>query len=108
MKKHKEDKMKKGWFVGDFYPTCLTTQNVEVAVKRYSAGDSEPKHYHKVATELTFVVSGEIEMNGSRFVEGDIVTVEPWESVEFKAITDSINVVVKMPGAKDDKYLGEK
>lgn len=106
MRKDKEADMKKGWFVGDFNPSCLATQDVEVAVKRYSAGDSEPRHYHKLATELTFVVSGEIEMNGSRFVEGDIVTVEPWESVEFRAVTDSINVVVKIPGAKNDKYLG--
>ena len=107
MRANKENDMKKGWFVGDFHPTCLATQNVEVAVKRYSAGDSEPKHHHRLATELTFVVSGQIEMNGIRFIEGDIITVEPNEAVEFKAVTDSINVVVKMPGAKDDKYLGE-
>lgn len=98
--------MIRGWFVGEFKPTCLATQDVEVAVKRYSAGDSEPRHHHKVATEITFVVSGEIEMNGTRYKEGDIVTVEPGESVEFRAISDSINVVVKVPGAKDDKYAG--
>jgi quercetin dioxygenase-like cupin family protein len=104
MKLHKESELKKGWFVGDFCPTCLSTQVAEVALKRYSAGDQEGWHHHKIATEITFVVEGELEMNGSRYKKGDIVIVEPGESTNFRAITDSINVVVKIPSVKGDKY----
>ena len=104
MKAYKESELKKGWFVGDFQPTCLVTQNAEIAVKRYKAGEHERSHHHKIATELTFVVSGRVKMNGVEYVEGDIILMEPGESTDFLAITDSTNVVVKVPGAKHDKY----
>ena len=80
------------------------TQNAEIAVKRYKAGEHERSHHHKIATELTFVVSGRVKMNGVEYVEGDIILMEPGESTDFLAITDSTNVVVKVPGAKNDKY----
>lgn len=99
--------MTKGWFVGDFSPHVLKTDAVEVAVKRYKAGDYEDWHYHKVATEVTVVVSGEVEMAGRRFKAGDIIVMEPGESTDFRAITDAVNAVVKLPGAKDDKYPGK-
>jgi quercetin dioxygenase-like cupin family protein len=98
--------MIKGWFVGNFEPTCLKTKDVEVAVKEYKKGDREDKHYHKIATELTVVVSGMIRMNGAIYKKGDIVVIQPYESTDFEAIEDSINVVVKYPGANNDKYEG--
>ena len=33
------DDMTKGWFVGNFEPTVLNTEDVEVAVKKYKKGD---------------------------------------------------------------------
>jgi quercetin dioxygenase-like cupin family protein len=100
------DAMTKGWFVGDFDPSVIRTDSVEVAVKIYKAGDSEDWHFHKIATEVTVVVSGEVEMCGRRFKAGDIIVMEPGEGTAFKAITDAVNAVVKIPGAKNDKYLG--
>jgi len=101
------DDMVKGWFVGDFDPTLIKTQDVEVAVKRYSKGDCEEKHYHKIATEITVVVSGRIKMNNIEYIEGDIIIIQPNEATDFVALEDSVNTVVKLPGVKDDKYLGE-
>ena len=37
--------MVKGWFVGNFEPTLIKTNDVEVAVKSYNKGDYEEKHY---------------------------------------------------------------
>lgn len=108
MKKFNEKSLIKGWFVGDFDPTCLQTQNAEVALKRYKAGDKEDHHYHKIATEITFIVSGKVRMNGEIYGEGDIILIEPLESTDFEALTESINVVVKVPGAKNDKYMNNK
>ncbi len=105
MKTAKLDDMIRGWFIGSFTPTLYATSDVEVAVKRYSAGDSEAKHYHKIATEFTVVVSGRVRMNGEEFSSGDIVVLEPNEPADFKALEDSVNVVVKIPGASNDKYL---
>ena len=104
---HLED-MVKGWFVGNFSPTLYRTNDAEVAVKSYHAGDHEGKHYHKVATEITVIVSGSVRMNQSIYQAGDIVVMEPGEATDFEALTDAVNVVVKLPGANDDKYLAEE
>jgi len=107
MKVLKLDDMTKGWFVGDFEPTLIKTQDVEVAVKTYKKGDTEERHYHKIATEITVVVSGKVKMNDIEYSAGDIIVMEPCESTDFEALEDSVNTVVKLPGAVDDKYFGE-
>ena len=100
------EEMVKGWFVGDFAPTLCPTQACEVAVKHYAAGASEALHHHKIATEITVIISGTVRMAGREWVAGDIVVLEPGEPSAFEALTDAVNVVVKLPGAPDDKYLG--
>lgn len=97
--------MTKGWFVGDFNPSAFNTKACEVAYKTYKAGDSESKHYHKIATELTLIVGGIVRMNGVEYKEGDIIIMKPGEATDFIAITDAMNVVVKVPCVKGDKYI---
>jgi quercetin dioxygenase-like cupin family protein len=97
--------MVKGWFVGNFKPSALLTQEVEVAVKKYKAGEYEPAHYHKIATEITVITDGEVRMNGVNYSSGDIILIEPNQATDFLAITDVITTVVKFPGAKSDKYI---
>jgi quercetin dioxygenase-like cupin family protein len=104
---HKLTKMKKGWFVGDFNPTLIKTKEVEVAVKHYKKGDREERHHHRKATEITVVVSGKVKMNDTICVAGDIVVISPNESTDFEALEDSVNTIVKFPGAPNDKYIGE-
>ncbi len=98
------DAMTKGWFVGAFAPTACQTDACEVAVKHYRAGEREAAHFHKVATEVTLILSGTVVMAGRRFEAGDIVVMEPGEVTDFLAVTDAVNVVVKTPGALNDKY----
>ncbi len=105
MKIDKLSNMTKGWFIGNFTPSLFKTNDVEVAVKRYKAGDHEDKHYHKIATEYTVIVDGEVEMNGVRYYKDDIIVMEPGDATDFTAITDATNVVVKIPGANNDKYI---
>lgn len=105
MNKYNLSDMKKGWFVGDFTPTIIKTDDVEIAVKKYKCGDYEEAHYHKVATEITVVTRGRISMFGQEFEEDEVVVVEPGDITDFKALTDVDTVVVKIPGATNDKYL---
>ncbi|NBU82763.1 MAG: hypothetical protein EBS55_14065 [Flavobacteriaceae bacterium] len=105
MKINKLNEMFRGWLVGNFEPSLYKTDDVEVAVKRYNAGDKEEKHYHKVATEITVVVSGMVLMNGVTYSSGDIITIQPGEATDFEALSDSITTVVKLPCVKDDKYI---
>jgi hypothetical protein len=99
------DDMVKGWFVGDFEPAALRTAACEVSVKHYKRGDKEAAHVHRVATELTVIVSGQVRMNGRLFSAGDIVVIPPGEAADFEVLTDTTTTVVKLPSAKGDKYL---
>ena len=106
MKIARIDEMTKGWFIGNFEPSLLKTNAVEVALKKYKKGDYEKAHYHKIATEFTVIVSGRVRMNGKEYIEGDIIVIEPNDSTDFEALEDNtVNVVVKIPGAHNDKYL---
>jgi predicted GH43/DUF377 family glycosyl hydrolase len=95
----------KGWIVGNFNPTIISTNDVEIGLKRYKAGDYEASHFHKIATEITVIVSGEVEMNGIKYVADDIIIIEPNDKTDFKCITDVVTMVVKYPGANNDKYI---
>ena len=98
--------MIKGWFIGNFEPSLLKTNDVEVAVKKYARGDYEESHYHKIATEFTVIISGKVRMNGVEYSAGDIIVMEPNESTDFECLEDgTVNVVVKIPGANNDKYI---
>lgn len=99
--------MVKGWFVGNFTPAVLITNQFEVAVKRYKAGEYEKAHHHKVATEITVISDGEVKINGIVYKAGTILVIEPNVSADFMALTDVTITVVKYPGANDDKYIGE-
>ncbi|WP_432632241.1 cupin domain-containing protein [Brachyspira sp.] len=106
MKIARIDEMIKGWFIGNFEPSLLKTNAVEVALKKYKKGDYEEAHYHKIATEFTVIVSGRVRMNGIEYREGDIIVIEPNDSTDFEALEDNtVNVVIKIPGANNDKYL---
>tara|TARA_B100001093_G_scaffold354412_1_gene338905 strand:- start:206 stop:526 length:321 start_codon:yes stop_codon:yes gene_type:complete len=105
MKFFKLEDMTKGWFVGDFVPSAFNSKNVEVAVKNYKAGDKEPSHHHKIATELTLIINGKAVINGTIMTAGDIVLIEPSESSIFEVQEDTCTVVVKLPSSRNDKYL---
>jgi quercetin dioxygenase-like cupin family protein len=104
MQLHKLSEMTKGWFVGDFSPVVLHSQAAEVAVKSYTAGTVEPRHLHKVASEVTLIVSGRARMGETVLEPGDIVLIEPGEATDFEALTDVTTVVVKTPSVAGDKY----
>ena len=44
-------------------------------------------------------------MFDQKFDAGNIIVIEPYEETSFEALEDSITLVVKVPGALDDKYL---
>jgi hypothetical protein len=107
IEKYKLEQMMKGWFIGDFEPSLHKTKEVEVGVKHYKAGDKEESHYHKIAVEFTVILFGEVKMSGIFYKQGDIIKINSGTSTDFEAITDVSTVVVKIPGAKNDKYLNQ-
>lgn len=105
MKLARLDEMKGGWFIGDFSPACLQTTQFEVGCKVYKAGTYERRHVHRIATEVTVIISGQARMNGRIVNAGDIVLLEAGESSDFLAIEENTTtLVVKSPSVIGDKY----
>ena len=105
MKTAKLSEMIGGWFVGDFNPTLVRTKDFEVAVKYYKKGDLEKKHVHRIATEITVVVTGRVRMFDREFAQGEIILLEPNDPTAFEALEDSITAVVKFPSVMNDKFI---
>lgn len=100
--------MIRGWFIGNFEPSVYKTSEVEVAIKQYIAGATEGVHHHKIATEVTVIVTGKVRMNDREYSAGEIIRIEPNEETDFEALTDTITAVVKIPGVMNDKYKERK
>jgi len=101
---HRLDEMVGGWFVGAFTPVALHCEAAEVAVKHYAAGDVEDSHEHRIATEVTVLVSGRAKMCGRDLVAGDVLVLEPGTATGFLALTDCTTVAVKTPSVLGDKH----
>ena len=95
-----------GWFVGDFIPSVLRTKDFEVSIKHFAAGDVEPFHHQAQATELTAIIDGRCRMAERTLSAGDIVVIEPLETVDFEALTAVALVAIKFPSLTEDKVLG--
>ena len=96
-----------GWFVGDFTPTAYPTKDFEVAYKTHSKGEKWDSHYHKIATEINYMIKGEMIISGTHLKEGDIFIIHPNEVATPEFLTDCGMVVVKVPSVKGDKYIVE-
>lgn len=94
-----------GWFIGDFSPSVVRTNQFEAGIKRYKAGERESEHMHRIAAEITVVVSGRIRMAGREWEEGSIIHLLPGTPSSFEALTDATLTVVKFPSVVGDKYL---
>lgn len=104
---YKLESFTKGWIIGDFIPNIIETNAFEFAIKEYREGDKEDKHFHKIAKEITVVVSGKIKMNDCVLEKGDIILIQPGEEFKFEALEDCITAVIKTPSAKNDKFITE-
>lgn len=94
----------KGWFLGNFDPSLLKTEQFEVGVKKYKEGDKDSQHLHKIATEYTIIVSGKFRMNNQELYPDDIVTIFPNQTVIFECLESGTTLVIKTPSLIGDKY----
>lgn len=107
MKRDHISNYKRGWIIGNFEPSLLDTQDFEVAIQTYREGDVEQAHVHKVATEITYIISGTAKFNNEVFHANEIVKILPGETVKFEALTHVTTLVVKTPSIPNDKYVTE-
>lgn len=105
MIKYKLENFINGWFIGNFEPSVFNTREFEVAIKKYNKTDKEMPHYQLFATEITVVVSGEINLGSEKYATGDIIVIEPLEVADFQALTDVTLVCIKFPSDPNDKIM---
>ncbi len=108
MKKLQLKDMKGGWFIGNFDPSILKTENFDVASVKHTKDQFWEKHYHKNAIEITFIIKGKIKINDTIFNEGDIFLIEPMEIADPTFLEDSEIIVIKTPSDVNDKYTVER
>ena len=99
--------MSRGWFIGDFEPSALRTKNFEVGVGHHKKGEIWDKHYHKLATEITLILDGKIQINDEIFVKGDILIIDPNEVAAPVFLEETNYVVIKTISDKNDKHIVE-
>ena len=105
MNKYKLDQFTRGWLVGDFKPSIINTNDFEFMVRFYKKGETEQKHVHKKADEITVIVSGTFLMNNDTFKKGDIIHLLPGDATDFKCLEDGATAVVKTPSIIGDKFI---
>lgn len=95
----------RGWFIGDFPKSVLTTDLFEVCFQTNAAGTSYPRHYHREITEVQLITRGCMVLNGEEYRAGDICVIEPGDINEAYYTEDTDTVAVKAPSRPQDKYL---
>ena len=105
MKKSNIKDFKNGWFIGDFEPSTHRTKDFEIAHHFYKKCHGYDIHYHAVATEMNYIVTGKISINGELFGNGDGFIFDPRETNgEITFLEDTDLIIVKFPSVPGDKY----
>lgn len=104
MQKQNLNEMWRGWFIGNFEPSILKTENFEVGLLTHKKGEVWPRHYHAIATEYNLLISGSMTICGDLISPGTIFVLEPNEIADPVFHEDCQVLCVKVPSIKGDKY----
>lgn len=102
----------RGWFIGNFDPAVLKTDQFEVGVLTHTKGEYWAPHYHKVALEYNVLLDGKMHI---KFSDGSVEHIKPGDVFVFEREEISIPffdedcrvLVIKVPSVKGDKYVVE-
>ena len=108
MKTHKLTDFWRGWFIGNFEPSLLKTEQFEVGYLHHPKGERWPDHYHKLGTEYNLLVKGRMRILDQDINEGDIFVIDPYEVADPEFLEDCYIMCIKAPGNLGDKYIVEK
>lgn len=97
--------MKDGWFIGDFEPTSYKTKDFEVCYKHHYKGEIWDVHYHKIGTEINYLIEGKMIIQGKELNSGDIFILYPYEVADPIFVTDCTVLIVKTPSKSNDKFI---
>ena len=104
MKISKLENYFRGWYVGNFNPSCFETKDFEVGLLQHKKNEYWAPHTHRIATEINLLIEGEMIIQNQRLVSGDVFVIEPNEVADPVFLTDCKLVVIKTPSLPNDKY----
>ena len=94
----------RGWFIGDFIGAVHRTKDFEVTYQKNPRSQTA-SHIHKLAYEITLVISGCQICNGEIFKAGDICVLEPGDISQIEYLEETEVVTIKIPSIPSDKHL---
>jgi hypothetical protein len=93
----------RGWFIGDFDGAAYRTKDFEVTYQK-NLRSQTASHVHKIAYEITLVISGRQICNGEMFIAGDICVLEPGDISQIEYLEETEVVTIKTPSVPSDKH----
>lgn len=95
----------RGWFIGNFEPSLLRTEQFEVAIITHVKGEKWPPHYHKIGTEYNVLIEGKMFICGQEINPWEVFVFEPGEVADPVFLEDCKVLCVKVPSVTNDKYI---
>jgi hypothetical protein len=105
METFKLNNFHRGWFIGDFEPSCFKQGDFEVGILTHKKGEKWPTHFHKLATEINLILKGKMIIQGRKLKKDDIFILRPNEIADPIFLTDCNILVIKSPSIVGDKYI---
>lgn len=93
-----------GWFIGQFDPSILKTDQFEVCLKEHKKDEKWPVHFHKIATEYNLLVKGKMLINNKEINPGEIFVLGPYQIADPVFLEDCQVIIVKVPSVPGDKF----
>ena len=104
MKKYNLSEFWRGWFIGNFEPSILKTDQFEVGVLTHTKGEVWPKHDHALHTEYNLLLKGKMSICGETINEGEFFIISPNEVADPVFLEDCTVLCIKTPSVPGDKY----
>ncbi|MEY3378222.1 MAG: hypothetical protein RLZZ328_1382 [Bacteroidota bacterium] len=108
MKVSRIEDTEKGWFIGDFPKAAFQSKEFEVSWRIHPAGQKWDLHYQENAVEINLLISGEMVLNNTKLVSGDVFILDPYEITDVNFITECSIICVKTPSIPNDKIIVKK
>ena len=105
------DNFTNGWFIGDFEPSLFKNPFFEVAHQHHPKGKIGDEHFHKLTTEVTYIVKGSMVIKDKQsgkdqtLSTGHMFTFFPNEISDVVFLEDSDLIVIRWPSIPSDKYM---
>lgn len=93
-----------GWIIGNFNPSIIKTDVLDVGVLDIPSNHTADGHYHKKHVEYNLILIGEAIINDKKYVSGDFFVFNPNEKSFVFYPVDTKLLVIKAPSTKNDKY----